>query len=110
MAKLVHAPTYWVRIVSSGPIEIAKHILREECLREGLCVTVVPTHFIYTGGEEVGFEVGLINYPRFPSTPDAIRARAMHIADLLLVGGSQHSILVMTPDETLRLTTAGAKP
>jgi hypothetical protein len=92
--------TYWVRIYSSGPIETAKNVLRAECYREGLCVTVEPTTFIYTGGEESGFVVGLINYPRFPSTADAIWARAEIVADRLLDACYQHSILLMAPDRT----------
>jgi len=97
--------TYWVRIYSSGPIEEAKRILRKECHREGLCVTVEPTLFIYTGGEEQGFVVGLLNYPRFPHTPDEIWGRARHVALVLLEGCSQHSILLQAPDKTEWITT-----
>ena len=103
IAKAV--PSYTVRIYSSGPIEEAKCILRKECHREGLCVTVEPTLFIYTGGEEQGFVVGLLNYPRFPSHPDAIWGRARHVALMLLEGCSQHSILLQAPDKTEWLTT-----
>lgn len=97
-------PTFAVRIYLSGPIEIAKQIIREECLREGLCVTVEQTHFIYTGGEEAGYVVGLINYPRFPSSPDSLRARARHLAELLLLGTFQHSALLIDAQQTEWLT------
>lgn len=96
-------PTFAVRIYLSGPIEIAKQTIREECLREGLCVTVEQT-FIYTGGEEVGYVVGLINYPRFPSSPEAIRVRARYLAERLLIGTFQHSALLMDPQQTEWLT------
>lgn len=59
--------TYWVRLYLSGPIESAKQLLRKECGQKGLCVTVEPTSYIYTGGEESGYVVGLIQYPRFPA-------------------------------------------
>lgn len=88
----------------SGPIEVAKQALRKECLREGLCVTVEPTTFIYTGGEEAGFVVGLINYPRFPSTQADIHERALLIANLLLEEAHQHSVLVMEPESSLWIT------
>lgn len=91
------APTYWARIFMSGPIDVAKQILRAECLREGLCVTVEPTTFVYTGGEEAGFVVGLLNYPRFPTTPEAIDARAATVMTALLDGTHQHSALLVTP-------------
>ncbi|WP_437881063.1 hypothetical protein [Pseudomonas sp. LRF_L74] len=88
-------PTYWVKIYLSGPIEQAKQVLRRECLAEGLCVTVEPTTYIYTGGEETGYVVGLINYPRFPSSPERIRSRAISLASTLLAETYQHSALVM---------------
>ena len=93
-------PTYWVRMYLSGPIEVAKQVTREECLREGLCVTVEPTLFCYTGGEEAGYVVGLINYPRFPTTPEAIRDRARGLMEKLLNATFQHSALLMTPETT----------
>jgi hypothetical protein len=94
-------PTFWAKIYISGPIEVAEQIIRAECLREGLCVTIEPTKFIYTGGEEEGYVVGLINYPRFPASPEDIRERAISLGKLLLEGTYQHSILIMTPINTL---------
>lgn len=94
------APTFWARIYMSGPIEAAKQALRAECLREGLCVTIEPTLFIYTGGEEAGFVVGLVNYPRFPSTLEAITRRAEQLIDGLLGATHQHSAMLMTPETT----------
>lgn len=91
------APTFWVRLYLSGPIEFAKQVLREECMREGLCVTVEPTHFIYTGGEESGYVVGLLNYPRFPSTEAALVDRGRSILHKLLAATYQHSALLVTP-------------
>jgi hypothetical protein len=98
------ASTYWVKIYSSGSIETAKQIIREDVLQEGLCVTIEPTTFIYTGGEEVGFVVGLVNYPRFPSEPEKIKDRAMSLAMKLLEGTYQHSTMIMTPEETIWIT------
>lgn len=91
------APTGWARIYIAGPIEVAKQLLRAECVREGLCVTIEPTHFIYTGAEESGYVVGLVNYPRFPTTPEALHERAMAVLHLLLDGTFQHSALLMEP-------------
>ena len=96
--------TDWVRIYMSGPIEEAKQIIRHACLHEGLCVTIEPTLFIYTGGEEQGFVVGLLNYPRFPASTEHIWRRASEIAHMLLTGLAQHSVLLMTPDMTRWIT------
>lgn len=94
------APTYWVRLYLSGPIEVAKQIIRAECLSAGLCVTVEQTTFLYTGGEELGYVVGLVNYPRFPSEPAALLARGRDLMLKLLNGTFQHSAMLMTPDST----------
>lgn len=96
--------TYWCRIYISGPQAVAEQIVRKSCLDEGLCVTVEPTKFIYTGGEETGVVVGLVNYPRFPSTSKEIRDRADSLARLLLDGMHQHSVMIMDPIDTHWIT------
>lgn len=96
--------TFWARLYLSGPIEVAKQTLRKDCLRAGLCVTITPTTFIYTGGEETGYVVELVNYPRFPSSPAAITERAYHLLQQLMADTFQHSALLMTPEETQWIT------
>lgn len=98
--RLETVSTYWARIYMSGPIEVAKHTIRAECLREGLCVTIEPTTFIYTGGEETGFVVGLVNYPRFPCSPQQLVERARDLMTKLLDSTFQSSAMLMTPDAT----------
>ena len=95
-------PTYTVRLFMAGDIEHAKRLLRAECYppNEGLCVTVEPTTFIYTGGEEAGFVVGFVNYPRFPSEPGRLFARAQEVAGRLIPALCQWSALLVAPDKT----------
>lgn len=102
--KQCSASTFTVRIYIAGPMEVAKQILREECLREGLCVTIEPTTFIYTGGEEVGYIVGFVNYPRFQQDSASILTRARSVMGLLLDKTFQHSALLVTPDITEWIT------
>lgn len=102
--RIETAPTFWARIYISGPIEAARQTIREDCLREGLCVTIEPTRFIYTGGEEDGFVVGLVNYPRFPTTDEALTTRARDLAERLLAATFQHSVLIVTPKESVWLS------
>ena len=97
-------PTFWARIYLSGPIDIAEQIIRKDCLEHGLCVTIIPNKYIYTGEEEFGYAIELINYPRFPASSDSIKERAVSLARLLLEGTYQHSVLIMTPIETLWIT------
>lgn len=99
-------PTFTARIYLSGPIEVAKQLIRAHVMAEPLCVTVEPTTFIYTGGEEAGYVVGLLNYPRFPKSPDYVRQRAMLLAELLMTGTYQRSALVVTPTETHWIRTS----
>jgi ferredoxin len=99
-------PTFWARVFLAGPIAVAEQILREACMADGLCVTIEPTKFVYTGGEEVGYVVGLVNYPRFPSTPERITERALGLAETLLMRTYQRSALVMTPMKTYWLRIA----
>lgn len=40
--------------------------VQKYCNEVGLCVTVTETNYIFTGGSEKGYIIGLINYPRFP--------------------------------------------
>lgn len=102
--KTVTVNTHWARIYTSGPMAQAEQICRKFCLDVGLCVTVEPTRFIYTGGEEAGCVVGLINYPRFETSAAEIDAKAIVLASALLDGMHQHSVLIMTPSRTIWTT------
>lgn len=92
--------TAWATIFMAGPVELAKQVCREFCFEVGLCVTVEPTLYVYTGGEESGFRIGLINYPRFPSTAGEIQEKAEALADRLRGRLCQHSYTIMTPTGT----------
>ncbi len=73
----------------------------------GLCVTVEPIEFIYTGGAEAGVRVGLINYPRFPAEVAEIMAKAEALALLLIERLFQHSASVVGPELTVWLSRRG---
>lgn len=92
--------THWVKLYLSGPIEIAKQVIREDALRQGICVTIEPTLYMYTGGEEHGYVVGLLNYPRFPLSVDELNERGRMLLRRLLQATHQQSALMMTPDVT----------
>lgn len=104
---MTSAETFTVKIYMSGPIEVAKQALREYCMRlhrddntDGLCATIESTTFIYTGGEEQGFVIGLLNYPRFPTTPELLLAKARTLVEWLLDVTCQWSALIVTPETT----------
>ena len=97
--------SYWVRIYIAGPIEQAKQIIRRECMKEGLCVTITPTDYIYTGGEEAGAVVELINYARFPKSKEQLWDRAVELGETLRTETYQHSATVMSPERSLWFTS-----
>ena len=95
-------PTYTIRLYVAWDLADAKRILRAECYppNDGLCITVEPTTFVYSGGEESGVVVGFVNYPRFPTGPVALWARAELIAERLIAGLCQWSALLVGSDRT----------
>lgn len=94
------APNIRYDIFIAGDVDQAKQVCREYCFEVGLCVTVEPVTYIYTGGEEAGVRVGLINYPRFPSTAEAIGETAHKLAVRLMHRMYQQSYSIVGPDET----------
>lgn len=91
--------TYSATIFIGGDIAKIKDECRNFCLR-GLCVTVTPTEYIYTGGSECGAAIGMINYPRFPVESGAIRMTAKELARRLMSACYQRSCTVMFSDYT----------
>lgn len=69
-------PTRTIELFLAGDIAHAKQIVRSFCKERPCCVTVTPTTFIYRGGEEQGFAVGVRNYPRFPEDAYSLRSLA----------------------------------
>jgi hypothetical protein len=67
------------------------------------CVTVTPTTFSFVDGYEDGFAIGFINYPRFPTSPDAIKQSALRFAEALVVEFRQRRVSVVLPDETVMI-------
>lgn len=92
--------TYTVTVYMAGDIDTAKRWLRAECYREGLCVTVTPTTFIYTGGEETGFAIGFVNYPRFAHERGSRYERARSVASSLVAECCQKTALIVATDRT----------
>lgn len=94
------APSCSIRIYMAGPLAEAEQVCREFCYDGGLCVTVTPTNYIYKGGEERGFIVGVINYPRFPLPASDLEARANSLANRLMERLFQTSFTLETPEQT----------
>jgi len=86
-----------------GNIENAEKICQRYCDNIGFCVSLTSTKFIYTNGSEPGCIVGLINYPRFPSSKEQLMSHAIKIAHLLMEEYKQFRVSIVAPDETIML-------
>lgn len=98
MYKVSQSMPYTIFI--AGEYDKAVTSVRNYCDQNGFCVTVTPTKYVYTGGEEDGVIVGLINYPRFPKTSEELRERAITIAKQLLDDLKQQSFSIQGPEKT----------
>lgn len=84
-------------------------VCQKFCDAVGLCVTIKPLDFIYTNGREIGWEIGLINYPRFPRPHTDILDTGLELARLLQEAQEQMVVSVVTPDETYLLERESTK-
>lgn len=77
--------------------------VQQYCNQKKLGVTFTQTEFIYVDGGEPGLIVGLINYPRFPSSIEEIKEKAIEIAQGLIKLCHQERISIVFSDETIML-------
>lgn len=92
---------------TAGAIETVSALCQAYVDDVGLCVTVTPTDFLYTGGREPGVAVGLMNYPRFPAHPEVIRGHALALATGLKAALHQKRVSIVFTDRTVTLEETG---
>jgi len=83
-----------------GHIDTAAHTCREYCDKEGLCVRLYESFYIYKDGSEQGFTVSFMNYPRFPSHWWNIDKKAEELGLLLMKACKQESFSIEGPSRT----------
>jgi hypothetical protein len=81
-------------------INEVQQICQDYCNNIKLCVTITPTNFVYVDGQEPGCFIGLINYPKFPSTPATILKHAFRLAEIFLEEFKQLKVSVICNDQT----------
>jgi hypothetical protein len=94
--------TKYTTLVSE--LDEAKELLRKEMSRNPNCVTITPTDFIYYNGEEPGYIIGLINYPRFPRSREEMMTIAKRIAQEHMIYFKQYRVSIVATDKTIMLT------
>jgi len=95
-----HANSFPVSIFIAGDYDKAVISVREYCETIGYGVTVTRTKYVYTGGEEEGVIIGLINYPRFPTGPNEILNHAILLGEKLLVDLDQETFSIQNHRNT----------
>lgn len=95
------AKSYNVEIHMAGDIREASMFLQQVAARRGMCVSIHPQSYIYSGGREEGFLIRFINYPRFPQEPKQILEQAEELADWVRDHIGQYSWSITTPEETI---------
>ena len=96
----IKSQTINFKIWMAGDYHLAKEFLRTYCDR-GFCVSIQKTDYIYTFGEECGFCVSIINYPRFQRSLSELEASAKDIANGLCFRLHQGSYTIEGPSETV---------
>jgi len=94
-------PSYQISIFIAGDPWKAQQVCREYCDDIGFCITVTESTYVYRGDDEIGVIVGVINYPRFPMSPEGLFGHASLIAGRLREALGQDSYTIQTPDKTV---------
>lgn len=87
-----------------------EHLCQSFCDTNKVAVTITETKFIYPGGDEPGYIIGLINYPRFPSTEDEVLKSAEDLAYWLMERLDQFRCSIFTPDTIYLLENKNVNP
>ena len=65
------------------------------CTKNKIGITVTPTRYFYVNGAEDGVILGLINYPRFPSTYEQIKEISINLGNLLIERFDQYRATII---------------
>ena len=94
MLKIMKCETHVIKIYIAGDVQLARQFLQSYVLL-GACVSISEEEYIYTMGKESGLVVNLINYPRFPSTPEKLLDQAKELAEKLIYALYQGSCTIV---------------
>ena len=93
--------SWWAWIYVGGDLATAEMVCRESCFERGLCVTIKPVKYIFTGGTEEGVQIGMIKYVPFPEEKKALVDRAIKLGQKIAEANFQWSYTVITRDESI---------
>lgn len=93
--------SYPVNIYMAGDINMARHALSRYTRTVAVCARIADTSYIYPGGEERGFVVSLLNYPKFEKTNERLLEVARDMAEFLRDNLYQDSYTIEAPNRTI---------
>jgi len=91
--------SYWCWLFVAGSYHAIEQICREFVL-SGLCVTIEPIKYIYSGGAEDGTKIGFIQYARFPTDEEEILKKVECLGKLIVERSGQLSFSIVDPYKT----------
>ena len=86
------------------PLLDVENFIQKYCDKIGSCLTITPTKFIYTKGNEDGVIIGSINYPRFPKEQVDHETQMINLAKDLMIEMNQCRVSITTPERTFMLS------
>ncbi|WP_265822541.1 hypothetical protein [Geovibrio ferrireducens] len=92
--------TYWVEICMAGDIDHAQQFYRRKALEFPECLTFTKTKYMYFMGEEEGFFIRRICYPRFKRSKEQIFSRMFDFAFRLMIELNQGSFSLIDHEKT----------
>jgi len=105
------APSCTYHIWIAGDYNRARFGCNNYCSSRGACFALTRVDYIFSGGEEAGVRVTIINYPRFPKSPDELKNTAIEMAYYLMAYLNQTSCSVEGPEESVFISRKkGSEP
>lgn len=91
------SPSYTVSIYCTGDKARLYAAIQETVDKMGLCVSIFPCDYLFTGGMESGYEVRLINYPRFPVSDTEMVYKANKVCETIFTVNPKGSLTMVLP-------------
>lgn len=98
--NIKNCDSYCVKIYIAGCYSIIKQACHDFVKEQPLCINLKRVEYIYTGGEESGVVIEIINYARFPKTEAEINNTALSLGNFIKDKANQKSFSIVTPTKS----------
>jgi|AGFS01.1.fsa_nt_gi hypothetical protein len=94
-------PTFYANLHIAGNFDVCQQECNRITYEFGFCFQVSKVEYIYTGGQESGMLIRVINYPRFPRDPEEITKLCTQFGFRLAEKLCQKSFTLETSTDTM---------